>query len=246
MVLRREKRFLIPPSQPTLASSTVHVWTLGLTGLRSVLPKPRELLSTDEVERWGRFRFEEDRERFAATREALRILLGGYAEADPRALIFGYTREGKPSIAQPATDIRFNVSHSHDYAVVAVAREIEVGVDLELRRGDAEIEGLAERFFSGYERERLRETPASVRAEVFYQIWTGKEALIKATGIGLSLSLSSFDVGMESGSGLRLVAMRPNAEESRRWYLQSLSAPGGYAAALATEGETCPPVMLKW
>jgi 4'-phosphopantetheinyl transferase len=206
----------------------------------------RDLLSADELERSRRFRFEEDRQRFAVTRQALRILLGRYTQCDPNSLSFNYSHAGKPALGHPTTDIRFNVTHSHECAMVAIARSHEVGVDLEFQREDVEVEDLARRFFSSYEQEKLTAIASADRNAAFFQIWTAKEALIKAMGIGLSLPLDSFDVALELVSGPRLLATRPNPAEAARWRIQGLPAPGGYAAALATESHLRPPLMLVW
>ena len=232
------------PSLPTLSLRSVHVWTINLLALEK--RSPEDLLAADERERRDRLRFEEDRRRFAVTRMGLRLLLGGYSEADPAGLSFAYSPAGKPSLAGVKMDIRFNVSHSHEYAMVAIGRGQEIGADLEFQREDVQSEDLANRFFSQYERRVLLEIPQAERTAAFFKIWTAKEALIKAMGVGLALPLDSFDVALQPISGSLLVATRPKSSEPLAWRVQSLPAPNGYVAALATEGQVDPPQMLDW
>jgi hypothetical protein len=121
-----------------------------------------------------------------------------------------------------------------------------IGADLEFQREDVQSEDLANRFFSQYEQRVLLETPQAERTAAFFKIWTAKEALIKAMGVGLALPLDSFDVALQPISGSLLVATRPKSSEPLAWRVQSLPAPNGYVAALATEGQVDPPQMLDW
>jgi 4'-phosphopantetheinyl transferase len=94
--------------------------------LRSV----SETLSEEERRRGQRFRFPILQRRFAAGRGALRTILGKYLSVDPGRLVFSYNPHGKPSLPDSATDIQFNVSHSHDLMVAAMCRNT-IGVDIE-------------------------------------------------------------------------------------------------------------------
>jgi len=233
-------------SLPPLSTSAVHVWTLALSDLKRTLPKAPELLSSDEIERWQRFRFDEHKQRFAITRQALRVLLSSYTGTAPADTTLMFSPEGKPRLAKPASDIQFNVTHSADFAMVAIGREHALGIDLEYERQDVEINELANRFFSNYEQGTLRATPVALKRRVFFQIWTAKEALIKATGLGLSLPLNSFDVGGDPVHGYRLIATRPPFQAAEPWHLQNIPAPEEYSAALATNGKSHVLQMLEW
>jgi 4'-phosphopantetheinyl transferase len=237
---------LIAPARPELGPKAIHVWTLAVRSLHTKLPEPRDLLSSEELERWQRFRFDVDRQRFAVGREGLRILLAGYTEADPTSLCFAPSDMGKPQLSHPATDLRFNLSHSHEYIMVAVTRHREIGVDLEFQREAIEIDQLADRFFSSSERNYLKQVVPRDRSKRFFQLWTAKEALVKAMGSGLAIPLSSFDVDLHPISGARLIATRPDAGQAARWNLQTIPAPEGYVAALGVEGGPEVPELLSW
>ena len=234
------------PSPPGLSTSAVHVWTLALCPLLERLPAAPELLSVDEVNRWNRFRFDQDRKRFAATRQALRILLGRYTNTDPAALEFTYSQHGKPSLAHPAGDLTFNVAHSGDYAMLALGRQWELGVDLEFERREVEIEQLAERFFAPSEYDKLLTRNAVERIQSFFQLWAAKEALLKAVGTGLSTSLSSIEFQRQAEPDKWTITTLAKDLDPSGWQVQSLSSPNGYAAAVAHSDRVQTVIRLEW
>jgi 4'-phosphopantetheinyl transferase len=99
------------------------------------------------------------------------------------------------------------------------------------------LEGIARRFFSANEQEQLAALPEAEKPEAFFRCWTRKEAYIKATGDGLSLPLSQFDVSVAEHSPSVLLATRPDASEASRWLLQEVLGGPGYIAALCVRGE---------
>lgn len=147
-------------------TSPVDLWTVSLAH-----PRPT-YLSDDEVARANRFRFEGDRVRWSRARSALRLVLSRYAGEDPDAIFFAYGKHGKPSLGA-ATGIEFNLSHSGDWAMIAVTREIPVGVDIERIRPEVEI---------GMLLQRLEETDLPETVPELYHAWTRREAKTKAIG----------------------------------------------------------------
>ena len=224
----------LPPIAPLLKPEEDHLWQFPLEV--SEFEKFANLLSEDEQQRASRFHFEVDRRRFTMARASVRAILAAYARTDPRQLMFVYSPQGKPSLAKKSDDIRFNISHSGRLGLLAVTLAREIGADIEAMRSDVETDKLAERFFSPHEREALRSLPAGDRPAAFYRCWTSKEAFLKADGIGLSRSLSSFDVEVNPQRPARLLATRPDASEQQRWFLHGIETEAGYAAAVAVEG----------
>jgi 4'-phosphopantetheinyl transferase len=206
----------------------VDVWLCTLTAVdvSSVAP----LLSPDEHERAERFRFERDRVRFVAARGVLRLLLGRRLLRDPRSLRFALGDHGKPRLEQD--DVRFNVSHSGDFAAYAVSDAADCGIDVEQIRATPDLDAIAQRFFSASEAAALAALPAAERVEAFFRCWTRKEAIVKATGIGLSLSLQSFDVPIGADALPRVVDAN-----AAPWSLHAVPVPAGHAGALAVGGE---------
>jgi 4'-phosphopantetheinyl transferase len=186
------------------------------------------VLSEDELLRAARFKVEDGRRNFVATRGALRILLGRYLGVEPEALRFATTTNGKPRL-DPLQKLQFNVSHSGTAGLIAIAGS-EVGIDVEEIKPRADLEGLAKRVFTEREREAI-----SGDALAFYRHWVAKEAFVKATGRGVA-SVRSFEVLLDAPGGARLVHVGGDAEEAARWTVAPVEAPPGYAAALVVRG----------
>lgn len=212
---------------PSCPTDEVHVWSIGLDRPDASVRRLAELLAPDERARAERFVFPRDRRRFTVARAALRTILGVYLAREPAGLVFGYGPRGKPRID---AEIEFNLAHSHELALCAVARR-PVGIDLEHRRPIAEVARLAETAFSPPERAVLLALPESARADAFFACWTRKEAYVKARGDGLYLPLDGFDVSL--GEPAALLANRLDPAEPARWALYSLAPAADYVGALA-------------
>lgn len=199
-------------------------------------------LAPDEVERARRLAFEADRRRFVGSRIALRRILAGCLGVAPRKIELRAAPFGKPHLDPElhGSALRFNVSHSGDLALVAVGREVEVGVDVELRRPTPDLEGLAGRHFSPGERAAIAALPPARRLEAFFDYWTLKEAYLKACGDGLNRRLDAFDVALDHDLPPRLLEVRDRPGDEQRWTLARLRPAAGYAAALAAERPAAP------
>jgi 4'-phosphopantetheinyl transferase len=221
-----------------LPEDEVHVWRADLESIGSDESRWRKVLSPDETTRASRFHFTIDRERFVAARALLRTILAGYLAVRPGDLSFAYSKKEKPSLAplHAAGGIEFNVSHSGGIALYAFTRGRELGIDIEQIRNDFEVEPIARRFFSAYEQQQLTDFPVPERVGAFFRCWTRKEAYIKATGDGLSLPLSQFDVSLAAQSANALLSARPDNTEAERWLLREVPAGSEYVGALCVRG----------
>ena len=219
-----------------LAPAEVHLWQATLDD--SLADSLKHLLSSDEIARADRFRFAKDRNHFIAARGVLRTLLSAYLGINSDELRFSYAEKGKPSLEESQQcAINFNLAHSHGMAIYAFSSGREVGVDLEYLREDLAGEKIAERFFSPREIEILKNVPAELRKEAFFNCWTRKEAYIKARGEGLSMPLDEFDVSFAPGEPAALLLNHTEPAEVTRWSMRSIPMPSGYVAALVVEGQ---------
>jgi 4'-phosphopantetheinyl transferase len=194
-------------------------------------------LDEDERRRAARFVFDIDRRRYVAAHTALRVILGRFLGQDPADLRFTYGPRGKPRLADAPIDARFNLSHSGDLALVAVAIGREVGVDIDQTRTMSDMSGVAEHAFSPAERALLERTPPESRPEVFFRIWTRKESFIKALGDGMHFPLDGFDVSAEPTGSQLLLACRAAPHELGRWTTRAVACEPGFTAAITVEGD---------
>jgi len=211
-----------------LPPGTVHLWHLNLD------PDPARV---DQLAR--RFRFDKHRRQYVVGRGALRTLLGAYTGLRPEQVRFTYGPRGKPFL-DPAQDLspslQFNLSNSDERALVGLVRGIEIGVDIEFMKPMPDLEQIAERFFSESERVVLRELPAAVKPEAFFNCWTRKEAYLKAVGEGLAAPLDSFDVTLAPGDEPRMISLEGDRERGARWFFRHFRPAPDYIGALAIEG----------
>ncbi len=213
-----------------MPSDAIDVWRVALEA-----PSRVEYLSPDELARAGRFRFDRHRRRFIAARAALRAVLAGYLGQGPREIRFHYGEHGKPHLGDPRP-LEFNLAHSGELALIAVAGTHAVGVDVELERDRVSDEGIAERFFSASEVAALGSLPAEQRQAAFFRCWTRKEAFLKATGKGLIFGLDQFSVSLLPDEPAALLAVPDGTEDPARWSFFHLAPGAGYQAALAARG----------
>ena len=241
-----ETSWLALPSFPSLADDEVHVWRVWRRQSAEAMSSLWRTLSMDEREKAERFRFGKDRETYVATRGALRSILGGYLGLAPDDICFSYSAYGKPAldVAVHPTNTMFNVSHSHDLALIAVTLDSKIGVDVEMVRSDMAGDEIAQRFFAPSEIATLRSLPEQQQTEAFFHCWTRKEAFVKAVGEGLSYPLDQFEVSLTSGKSARLVGIRGGRMEAERWSLYTLTPGAGFVAAVAVEARERR--LLRW
>jgi len=196
------------------ADGTVDLWLIDLAVDTDTAGAMWTALDAGEKARADRLATPVLRRRFVAGHASVRRILAGYLGLTPATVPFVRDARGKPHV--PGDPLAFNVSHSDELTVCAVASGGRLGVDIERVRFVADAERLAASFFSRRESDEIRRTPADARHRAFLDIWTRKEALLKATGEGLSRPLDSFDVTTPSAG----------------WWMRAC-APSGYVGSVA-------------
>ncbi|MFQ5749080.1 MAG: 4'-phosphopantetheinyl transferase family protein [Planctomycetota bacterium] len=221
---------------PEIAPHEIHLWRISQKGSPEALEELGALLSPEERRRAARFHRPADREAFLRRRGQVRRILGACLDRDPRSFRFRAGPQGKPALeAGPSTSrLRFNWSHSGDWALLAVGLDAEIGIDLERIRPLADLMALARRWFSPRECGQLEALPAGERLTAFFLCWTRKEALLKALGSGLSGRLDRFAVSLAPGEPARVLWTAEPFPGGLSWGLHALEAAPGYPAALAS------------
>lgn len=233
----------------TLAPEEVDVWTLDV---RAPHAAPLAgLLAPDEVERAERFVLEDARRRWIAARGLLRSVLARYAGCAPgelriarRPCLHCGGPHGKPVLeGEPGERLAFNLTHSHDVAAVAVTAGVEVGLDVERRDAARDLDRLARATLAPDEQERLDALPPAERARAFFDAWTRKEALLKATGEGIFRPLREVRVPLVAGGPFTTALDGP---DRRRFTLVDVAVADGYSGAVALLGERAEVRVRSW
>ncbi|HLK32075.1 MAG TPA: 4'-phosphopantetheinyl transferase superfamily protein [Terriglobales bacterium] len=221
--------------QPPLSRNEVHVWLVPIAP--DCVEPLSPLLAPAERARASQFRFARDSQQFIVACASRRILLGEYLNMDPLTLRFGEGANGKPFLLDGShrSRLRFNTSHCQGLVIHAFASDREVGIDIESVSDRLETETIAARFFSPREHAALRALPKADQATGFLSLWTRKEALLKAAGLGLSWPLDSVEF---SWSAKEIVAVKTNDPATPIWWsVCELPVPAGYVGALAAAGD---------
>jgi 4'-phosphopantetheinyl transferase len=203
----------------------VHVWRIALDA--PISPLGLTALSPAESTRGGRFVFERDRRRHLAAHAALRRVLSVYSGQAPGELVLRETPEGKPFLADGT--LAFNLSHSGELALVAVAAAGQVGVDIELVASRSDEMAIARSLFAPGEIAQLESLPLDARRLMFYRLWTCREALLKAVGVGLSGV--GLELGMDASGEACVLSPPPGLVEPTR--LSEFRLGTDYVAAVA-------------
>ncbi len=202
----------------------IDVWSIKLSDHAGELENCRALLTDKEKQRAAHFIQQRDHERFILCRGLLRRILATYTGKKPERLTFDRNENGKPFLTESGP--KFNMSHSHNHLIVAVASEA-VGVDIEYYRDTINMEAIARRWFATNEQTFFRNSKNPPQA--FFEIWSKKEAYVKALGQGIFHHLNSFTVPLNHHPGT------PEIGENGVWFFQTLDIAPNYAAALVAK-----------
>lgn len=228
------------PVQPlTLPDDEIHLWVIHESRVPDhLLPHYQSLLSEEELARYQRRRREEDKRRFLVTRAAVRSTLSAYyPPIAPAQWRFTANAHGRPDAVfeSDMLPLVFNISHAAGMVVLAIARRGALGVDVEDTWRECQVRELAARFFSAAEAEDLLGLPSSQQRARFFDLWTLKEAYIKACGLGLAIPLGSFGYRFEQGVlSISFDAVRQDTPA--RWQFWQLHLSEHHQAALAFSG----------
>jgi len=172
-----------------IPENTICIWRIKIIASIRRIDNLSILLKSDELERANRYYFERDRRRFITSRGALRILLGKYLKKNPADIEFTTTVNKKPSLKEPLNNLYYNISHSENYILIAIANS-EVGIDVEKVDPHFDWKDILQSSFSKDEIFGIQKSKSP--NDAFYLLWTRKEALAKATGKGLQDNLLIF------------------------------------------------------
>jgi 4'-phosphopantetheinyl transferase superfamily len=181
--------------------------------------KPLSILSGMPAEEVHVWRAELDR---AASRRALRQVLAQYLDEEPATIELRLGEHGKPALVDPAASLRFNLSHSGGLVLIAIARDREIGVDVERIDPRRDVLRLGERALEPAAAAAIRAARPSDRPAIFHGAWARREAIAKCHGVGLRAPLPPSPVAVST-----------------------IDVGPGFAAAVAVSGEPMPRLRLR-
>lgn len=215
-------------------SNAIHVWLLDKEKLSPLSFNWKSVLSFEEQERANRFHFDNDKQSFTLYHACKRIILAQYLNASPNEIEISFKDKGKPFLKD--APITFNLSHTKEMALLAVSHNIEIGIDIEKIKDTDNFMPIAKRFFHPNEYQAIEKiNDREQQLTYFFKLWTAKEAILKATGEGISGGLERFFINLDSSQATELKHSHLNTIK-----LFSLQTPTSYVAHLAMMGVSRP------
>jgi 4'-phosphopantetheinyl transferase len=227
-----------------VATQDVHVWFRATDALTDqAIAAAVSTLSEEERAQYARFHFARDSRDYAAAHALLRTVLSRDSNRRPESWRFDKTAHGKPYLIGDGEGSRsFSLSHTHGMVACAVANGGDVGVDVECVDRDPNVLEIASRFFSPAEAQLLGRLDGESRRRRFFELWTLKEALVKAIGVGLSESLASWAFTIDPAGG---VTLEPSAHvDADAWTFGLFLPDPRYRLAVAARHSSRQPAQL--
>jgi len=196
------------------------------------------ILSQEEKNRAEKFKLDEVKFRWIVTRGLLRVLLANYIECDPGEIEFRNNKYGKPLVNSPLLDSRisFNLSHSSNVAVYVFTQNKYVGIDVEMINEIPNLKDVIDLCFHEEEKKWFSNVPLNKRNEIFYKIWTSKEAYIKAIGKGFSFSPDKICLDQDSNGGMSFKEIIGD-QDFKKWKLLSFKPHSHFISSIVVDGD---------
>ncbi|ELR97510.1 4'-phosphopantetheinyl transferase superfamily protein [Gloeocapsa sp. PCC 73106] len=222
-----------------LTPPQAHIWCAQVQQIPTQIQQLWHLLNPVERKKAADFQFERHRNAFITGRGYLRIILSRYLQLKPQEIEFNYTPKGKPYLAHQflESNLQFNLSHSHELILYALTLDKPIGIDLEYLRPFPEAEKIAQRFFSPREAAFISNCPDSLKSPAFFQGWTSKEAVLKATGEGIGGGLEKIEVELDPSQEAKLLSLDGDTQAAQNWFLTKIQTSPEYMATVAIKGK---------
>ena len=240
---QKEKDCFLEP----LKDHDIHVWYADIPGSQSIIQYYAGLLSPEEKKRVRRFKFDRDRNRYMFMHGVLRELLGKYIGIPPVEIIITKSKFGKPQVKISSSDhaIGLNMASSHGRVVLAFAYSRNIGVDVEYVDPGMRIEDITPSLFTPDEAERFGHVDDSGRIRYVLNLWTSKEAYVKAKGVGMHEPFEDISFNT-SPNGIPSLEWALHDHDISRWTVSRLRPDDDYVGALVFDGPDAEIVNKTW
>ncbi|MGA8941232.1 MAG: 4'-phosphopantetheinyl transferase superfamily protein [Thermoactinomyces sp.] len=223
----------------------VYVWS---TPLSAAAVELETILDETETRRYQSYRKQEDRKRALLSFGLLRLLLSHFLQKPPEEIQISrecpqcHKPHGKPRVLEEHP-LEVNISHSGDWVLTALTRDYPIGIDIEKKVSGDYWKELINLVLSAKERKEWEKFSDPEKTVAFFQYWTQKEAILKATGDGLTVPMTDLTISRNAGIP-RLTAWRGQEEKVARIQCYPLKIDSGYEACLAVMGD-CRKICLR-
>ncbi len=228
------------PIPPPLLPGQLQVWKANLLDWEPFAGLFHKLLSAEELRRFERLKVRSKRDEFLISRGIVRLILGGYLSELPQNIKIHIDPRGKPYLTN--TELSFNISHSGENLLCACGLFQHIGVDIQEIYEVSNLNWIIERYFSPKEKEYLTRLP-SISKESFFELWSAKEAFLKAVGSGFRSHPQQFSLLPDQDNPSRYTVSIPQYKE-QVWVVKTLDVQKGSKAAAAVNGNLLGTLMI--
>jgi len=224
-----------PQIQP-ISNGVIHIWHTSLSLWKNKVEELKAVLSDEESLRMEQLVFQNRAEDYIISRGVLRIILAQYLGLTPEDVHLKTHPNGKPYL--PGSKLQFNLSHSDGLFLYGLALGSPLGVDLQRVYPIANINTIIKNYFSPEEQNLLNSVNENLLQDLFFAIWTAKEAYLKGTGEGFQHPPNSFTICHKFNDLLKY-ELRENLNLTLNdlWNICEIHLASDYKAALAVKGE---------
>ena len=213
-------------------SDSVEVWHGIITADEALYESFLAVLDGDERRQADRFTNTLLHKRYVDAHGRGTHLLAETVKKAPEKIIINKTKQGKPFLAD-YPEFAFNLSHSAEQLLVAVAWNCRVGVDVEHYKSRVNLIGLVNKCFAEAEMSYWNQLPDNEKNQAFYRFWTRKEAFVKATGHGIVLGLDQCVVNPEKP--VEFISVPMQCGKASIWSIQDLELGEGACGAIVSD-----------
>lgn len=224
------------PKKVFLDTNEVHVWHYNIEHSDNLQTELYAILSDAEQQKANEYHHENAKKEYIAAHGILRKILGEYIQVAAKNIDITIGAHGKPLLTAPFNEIKFNLSHSNNHILVAVAKNREVGIDLENTLRKTNALKLAQRFFTERETQILSSLSDNQSRKAFFRAWCRKEAILKAMGTGISYGLDRFEVSLLPDESAKIINVLDD-EQRGKWTINDLPKIEHFASAVVVEGK---------
>ena len=231
-----------------ISPATAYLWFSFLEEIQDekLIAEYRRLLPSSERDKLGRYRFDRHKKRYLVGRALIRTVLSNCTGVAPDQITLARETHGRPYLALSGQDqpLQFSLSYTDGLVAAAVVAEGRVGIDVEYISRDTDCLEIAHKYFSPCEYTELEQLPEIQMKERFFELWTLKEAYVKAQGLGLSLALNEVNFNFSDNHSDQITLTSATMSEEKYWQVRLLNPSLEHKAALCVCQPTEAPLKL--
>ena len=231
-----------------ISPATAYLWFSFLEEIQDekLIAEYRRLLPSSERDKLGRYRFDRHKKRYLVGRALIRTVLSSCTGVAPDQITLARETHGRPYLAlsSQGQPLQFSLSYTDGLVAAAVVVEGRVGIDVEYINRNTDCLEIAHKYFSPSEYTELQQLPEIQMRERFFELWTLKEAYVKAQGLGLSLALNEVNFNFSDNHSDQITLTSVTISEEKFWQVRLLSPSTEHKAALCVSQQTEAPLKL--